>query len=184
MRHHTKDKGDLAVAEVIADLTRYGAHICLPLSEHLPFDLIAISPSMREVRRVQVKYGTAKRGTVRVALRGTHADRHGVHHRRINLDEIDCFAVYCPDTDKVYYVLTEEVLGLQCEFCLRVTSSKNGQSANTRPAERFVPTGRIFGPVAQWIERMPSKHECEGSTPSGPASAPPDPTGRVVTLLE
>ena len=41
-RHRTKDKGDLGVACVITDLMKAGIQVSLPLSEHLPFDLIAI----------------------------------------------------------------------------------------------------------------------------------------------
>lgn len=148
MRHHTKDKGDLAVAEVVADLIRHGVQVCLPISEHLPFDLIAISPSMRELRRVQVRYVSAKDGAIRTTLRRTHADRHGVHIRRIKLEEIDAFAIFCPDMDEVYYVLTEELLGLRREFSLRLTQGRNGQVSRTRPAAGFANAGRIFGPVA------------------------------------
>jgi hypothetical protein len=56
MRHATKDKGDFAVARVIAHLLEHDIRVCLPLSEHLPFDLIAVMPDMRTLRRVQVKY--------------------------------------------------------------------------------------------------------------------------------
>jgi len=40
----TKDKGDIGLTQIIADLTEKDVKIALPLSEHLPFDLIAISP--------------------------------------------------------------------------------------------------------------------------------------------
>lgn len=144
MRHHTKDKGDLAVGEVIADLLRSGAQVCLPISEHLPFDLIAVSPSVRITRRVQVRYVSAREGALRVELRRTHADRHGVHHRSVNLQEIDCFAIFCPNTDKVYYVLTDEIRSSRSLFSLRVVASRNGQVENTKPAADFVGAERIF----------------------------------------
>ena len=41
MTHHTKTKGDLGVAKVIADLTEKGLDVLTPFSEHLPFDLAA-----------------------------------------------------------------------------------------------------------------------------------------------
>ncbi len=44
MGHHTKDKGDLGVGFVIADLIRNDIKVALPISEHLPFECIAISP--------------------------------------------------------------------------------------------------------------------------------------------
>ena len=54
MEHHTKNKGDLAVAKTIADLTEKGYDIFLPLSEHLPIDLIAHKSG--EIYRIQVKH--------------------------------------------------------------------------------------------------------------------------------
>ncbi len=171
MRHHTKDKGDLAVGQVIADLWRVGAHVCLPISEHLPFDLIALSPSMRAVRRVQVKYVSARDGSLRLSLRNTHTDRRGIHYKTILLDEIDAFAIFCPDANKVYYVLREEIpSGVHRLFSLRLARSKNGQTKHIKPAKQFLGADRLFGPVAQRIEQRPSKSLVGGSIPSGPAT--------------
>ena len=39
MNHHTKNLGDIGVAQVIASLMKNGIQVCLPISEHLPFDL-------------------------------------------------------------------------------------------------------------------------------------------------
>jgi PD-(D/E)XK endonuclease len=55
VRHHTKDKGDEGLGQVIADLMTNGVQVAVPLSEHLPFDLIAISED-GAMRRVQVRY--------------------------------------------------------------------------------------------------------------------------------
>jgi hypothetical protein len=150
MRHHTKDKGDLAVARVIVDLARAGIRVCLPLSEHLPFDLVAVSPSLGALRRVQVKYAALRDGCVKIPMRSSHADRHGVHHRRVRLDEFDAFAVYCPQTDTVYYVRWDEIPGtLSCSLTLRAVRARNGQVKKMRWAGDFVGSARIFGPVAQ-----------------------------------
>lgn len=150
MRHHTKDKGDLAVGKVIADLLAQDIQVLLPISEHLPFDLVAVSPSLRELRTVQVRFASAKNGSVAVRLRSSHADRHGVHHRRVSLDEVDAFAVFCPETSKVYYIRRDEVpAGCQTEFALRLTRAKNGQVRKIRPAANFAGAKRVFGPVAQ-----------------------------------
>jgi len=150
MRHHTKDKGDLAVGKVIADLLAQGFQVCLPISEHLPFDLVAVSQSPMELRRVQVRYATSKGGCLKVSVRNSHSDRRGVHHRRVRLDEIDAFAVYCPQVDTVYYVRRDEIPeSLRCDFALRVVRARNGQVRKTRPAGDFVGPTRMFGPVAQ-----------------------------------
>lgn len=179
MRHHTKDKGDLAVGQVIADLTKHGIQVCLPISEHLPFDLIAVSPSMRDVRRVQVTYVAMKNGAISVNLRRSHADRHGVHVRRLSLAEIDVFAIFCPQQDTVYYVRSDEIpAGLGRQVVLRVIPSRNGQTKGTRPVRDFVGAGRIFGPVAQWTEPAASTRLGGGSNPSGPSSSQRAPSGR------
>lgn len=73
MRHKTKDKGDLAVAKTLAHLLEHDIRCCLPLSEHLPFDLIAVMPDMRTLRRVQVKYRTAEaRGVIVLPFRSNY----------------------------------------------------------------------------------------------------------------
>ena len=159
------------MAEVIADLLREGIQVCLPVSEHLPFDLVAISPSLTDLRRIQVKYAAANRkGAINLGLRRTHADRHGVHTRPIRLEEIDALAIYCPETDAVYYVRRDEIsIDLRSCFVLRLLPAKNGQVAKTRPAKDFAGPTRIFGPVAQWIEPPASNRLGGGSIPSGPA---------------
>lgn len=152
MRHHTKDKGDLAVGEVIADLLRAGIQVCLPISEHLPFDLVAVSPLL-DLCRLQIRYATATRGAVRLGLRRTHADRHGVHNKRIRLEELDAFAIFCPEMHTVYYVRRDEIpTDMGWHFALRLVPARNGQVSKIRPAAGYRGALRIFGPVAQRIE--------------------------------
>ena len=52
--HHTKNKGDLGVLKAQLDLFEQGFTVRVPLTEHLPFDLVAYKEG--EFRRVQVKY--------------------------------------------------------------------------------------------------------------------------------
>ncbi len=72
VRHKTKDKGDLGVAKTIPHLLEYGIRSCLPLSEHLPFDLIAVMPDFTTLRRVQVKYRTLKNGMIAISFRSNY----------------------------------------------------------------------------------------------------------------
>ena len=105
---------------------------------------------MRELRRVQVKHAVSRYGALMLFLRRLHADRHGIHKSPIQLDEIDVFAIFCPDTNAVYYVLRDEIpSGMRSQFVLRLVRSRNGQVKFTRPAADFVGASRIFGPVAQ-----------------------------------
>lgn len=95
-RHHTKDKGDLGVGMILADLKFRGIHVAIPLSEHLPFDLIAIGPDMT-LARLQCRYARKRNRSVRVSK------------NRLHLAEIDGVAIYCPDTSEVYYVPADRV---------------------------------------------------------------------------
>ena len=132
-RHHTKDKGDLAVVKVQADLVEQGATVLLPLTEHAPFDLVAYIQNV--FYRVQVKFRTAKQGSVYVAFRTCWADRHGVHTRPMPRDEVDIVAIYCPDTRRCYYLVPSECCR---SVTLRVEPTRNGQAKGILPAEQFV----------------------------------------------
>src|SRR5216683_5100347 len=78
VRHHTKDKGDEGLGQVIADLMTNGVQVAVPLSEHLPFDLIAIGEQgscvrfkcdsePRRTRRTYVA-GSVVRGRIGMAV--------------------------------------------------------------------------------------------------------------------
>ena len=152
MRHHTKDKGDLAVAEVIADLMRAGAHVCLPLSR---------TPPLRPDRRFTV-YASDSPNTSKVCFDAVWGCSHRppekscgssrVHNRQVNLDEVDAFGIFCPQMNRVYYVRSEEMRGHHTLFTIRVTKSRNDQIENMKPWNRFVDARRLFGPVAQMDE--------------------------------
>ena len=60
MEHHTKLKGDVGVTFIVHDLTKKGYHVCLPITEHAPYDLIATRNDV--VKRIQVKFREATKG--------------------------------------------------------------------------------------------------------------------------
>jgi hypothetical protein len=147
MTHHTKDKGDCGVGFVIADLLKQGFQPAILISEHLPFDLVAISPAGR-MARVSVKYRKMVAGSVRIQLNGNWTDKNGTHKKRTDLNGIDGFAIYCPDTDSVYYVRATEVALLRNKFSLRISPSANNQKKNTRLASDYTsPCNLFFGTV-------------------------------------
>jgi hypothetical protein len=151
--HHTKDKGDLGVYEVMADLGRNGIGICIPISEHLPFDLIAVS-DLGQARRVQVKYRSlCDNGTLAIYFRSAYSDSNGYHERPVDKTQFDCYAVYCPDSRTVYYVRNDEIPA-ECSayMSLRVLPPRNNQRARIRFAADYQGAARIFddsAPVAQ-----------------------------------
>lgn len=142
MRHHTKDKGDIGLGFVIADLFSHGIQVALPMSEHLPFDLIAIA-EQRKLARVSVKYRAAKRGKISLTYRSSWSDRHGVHIRHHDKTTYDAIAVYCPDTHECYYIQNAEV---GKNFCLRIDNTKNSQEKKIRFASGYRDPRRLFSP--------------------------------------
>ena len=101
-RHPTKDKGDLAVAQVLADLVARGVTVLVPFTEHAPFDLVAHTGDA--FYRIQVKFRSSKNGRVVVLFRSSWADRHGTHHRPMPRRAVDVIAIYCPNTGATYYL--------------------------------------------------------------------------------
>jgi len=146
IRHHTKDKGDIGITQVSADLTLQGYQICLPISEHLPFDLIGVSPDGMLLRRVQAKYRSLTNGVLHVCTMAQGLDAHGPYSRSRDLSKIDAFAVYCPETRKVYYINVCELKG--CEtFSLRINPPANNQVKHVRFADNYLNAARIFTPL-------------------------------------
>lgn len=135
MRHHTKEKGDLAVTKVISDMTEKGYSILLPISEHLPFDLVAYINS--KLYRIQVKYVAMRDGSIKIKLYNTWADKNGTHKSVINRDEVDLFAVYCKETNACYYFSPSSIKN-NTQFNLRVDKTKNNQTKNIYYANDFL----------------------------------------------
>lgn len=98
MAHKQKDKGDIAVAKTIADLTVKGYSVFVPVvTEHLPFDLIAYKDCKSS--RIQTKYcsdGKIKNKT-------SWADKNGTHSKYYAKTDFDYYALYLPEIDKVVY---------------------------------------------------------------------------------
>lgn len=98
MTHHTKDKGDIAVSQAIADLTMKG-YVCFTpvVSEHLPFDLIAYKDG--KSIRIQAKY----RADGLISHKTVWNDKHGSHVKHYELNDFDYYAIFIPKINKVLY---------------------------------------------------------------------------------
>jgi hypothetical protein len=130
--HHTKDKGDLGTAKAHADLVSKGYTVLFPATEHAAFDLVGY----RDARfvRVQVKYRSARTGSISVQFRSVWADRNGTHMNPSDKSEVDVVCIYCPETDECYYLRPADH---RQSVSLRVTPSKNGQQRGVLPAEMY-----------------------------------------------
>jgi hypothetical protein len=143
--HHTKDKGDLGLVMVIADLARNGIGVYLPLSEHQPADLIAMHEE-RRIARVQVKYRSLSAiGCVDVIFRSVYSDRNGWHVKPVDRSQFDCYAIYCPESDKVYYLRNDDIPETNAKsISLRVLPAANNQKKKVIMASDYEAFDRIF----------------------------------------
>ena len=131
--HHTKSKGDLGVLKAQVDFFEQGFTICVPQTEHSPFDLVAYKDG--EFRRVQVKYRALnKSGALSIHFRSVWADRHGTHIVPIDKNEVDLYCVNCPDTDECYYL---KPMNFRSSVFLRVEAPKNCQVKRVNFAADF-----------------------------------------------
>ena len=145
----TKRKGNVGEAKVIADLLEQGIEVTLPFGDNLPFDLIAVGPDLR-LWKVQVKFASAHQGVIRIKNWRQSENTQRRYERSYTPAQVDVFAVYCPDTDLVYYVSQREI-GQKAAFHLRMTPAKNQQ---------------IVG--VHWHEDYRSFRDASETTSSGP----------------
>jgi PD-(D/E)XK endonuclease len=154
VRHHTKDKGDEGLGQVIADLMSCGVQVAVPLSEHLPFDLVAIGEN-GAMRRVQVRYrASVNAAQVRCHLGGSWADRNGTHKRVFDSTAIDVLAIYCPAPKTFVYLRVEELP--PNHVSIRLEKARNNQVKGTRDASGYRSPWRMFAPLSD-----PGEHDSE-----------------------
>jgi len=142
MRHHTKDLGDIGVIKAELNAMEQGYIVSRPSTEHAPFDLVIWSQETG-ARTVQVKARSLttttghrqSEGYIQVAFRSTWSDSNGTHTRAVNKDEIDLYAVYCPDTDGVYWL---DPRNYGKSINIRINPPANNQKKNVHLAKDMV----------------------------------------------
>jgi hypothetical protein len=122
MKHiETKDKGDNGVIKIISYLAEHNIKVALPMSEHLPFDIIAINQDCK-LSRISIKYRKIHaKGHIEVPLRTISSNSKGYKIKHTCLDEIDAFAIYCPDNDECYFIRSEILRGMTSGLSLRIS---------------------------------------------------------------
>jgi|SRR5579864_1605620 len=124
-------KGKTSEAVILAALVRLGKHVLVPWGEER-YDL-AIDDDGR-LMRVQCKTGTLRNGCIVFKTCITDARRPGGDGGYAG--QIDAFAIYCPELDRVYFV---PIGALPSRFFgyLRVHPARNRQTWNIRWARDF-----------------------------------------------
>lgn len=135
--HPTHDKGDIAEAAIILDLTKKGYTIFKPLSQNTFADIVIMREGVLE--SVQIKYVTPtddklivplyKKMSTMTTCRVTY---------RYNETSLHWMAVYCPDPEMCIYVPRDVWANNSVAINLRLTPTKNNQTKNVLYATDYV----------------------------------------------
>ena len=121
----TNQKGAIAEAKIIARLAELGEHVLVPYGRIGRYDIVLDRPS--GFVRIECKRGRVYKGciTFHTSSRGGYGNKPP----RGYLNDADIFAVWCPETDKVYMIpVCEASSG---SMCLRVENTKNGTNMSS-----------------------------------------------------
>jgi hypothetical protein len=131
-----KAKGDLAELKVATDLIERGYGVALPYGEDWDFDLVLARDDRLE--RVQVKYAASKDGVIPVECRSRSLTNGKVMRtKRYTASTIDWLAIYDRTTERCFYLPASELGAGRSTLSLRLTATRNGQTARVRYAEHY-----------------------------------------------
>lgn len=126
----TIDKGNISEAIVLAKFVQHGYVVLIPWGGIERYDFAVDINGL--IKKVQVKTARLREGVVRFP--GYSVDLKSQKRRKYTKEEIDLFAAYCPDNEKVYLLDVNESTW---ENYLRVEPSKNGQVKGVRWATEY-----------------------------------------------
>jgi hypothetical protein len=139
----TTRKGDIGVALATADLLRQGYDVLKPISDKLGYDLAIFDG--KQFYRIQVKYRTICKGAIECRpLTSNIKHSTGKITSTKHNNDFDILCIYCPDTNKCYYINRKEYIS---SITLRVDKPVRHQRINIRLAKDYE---SIQGAVAQW----------------------------------
>jgi hypothetical protein len=107
--------------------------VLLPFGVNQRYDLVL--DSGRGFLRVQCKTGRLRDGVIRFSAQSVQSNTARTRAKAY-AGEVDLFAVYCPDNDRVYVIPVEEVPATA--MYLRVEPPRNRQRKGVRWAEDYV----------------------------------------------
>ncbi len=159
----TLERGAMAEAFVAFDLLKQGYHVFTPAQAYSPYDLVAADAD-HKLYRVQVKHARRAGNSVSVNLRGSRTNKFGNVARPLNTANIDILAVYCPDTEKVYYVKSNDLPQSVLSIWLKDTHPNPNRKRKPNMAaecEKMPKAVGTTGPVPEWSPQ--NGHLVDGS---------------------
>ena len=128
----TKRVGDVAEAQVLAALVRSGYSVSIPFGENNRYDIILDIGG--ELSRVQVKAGRLRDGAIIFNCYSSHSHRGGSSCKSY-VGEVDYFAVYCAQNERVYLVPIADLATKGGS--IRLNPTRNNQGKRVRWAQQY-----------------------------------------------
>ncbi|MFC6615511.1 group I intron-associated PD-(D/E)XK endonuclease [Halopenitus salinus] len=100
-------RGDLTEQIVITELKRRCISVSTPIGDNERYDVVLEQPS-GNLLRAQIKTGRLKDGVIRFKGVSQHTNSSGHVYQRYG-DDVDCFLVYCYETEQTYFIDSAEV---------------------------------------------------------------------------
>jgi hypothetical protein len=100
-------RGDLTEQIVITELKRRCISVSTPIGDNERYDVVLEQPS-GNLLRAQIKTGRLKDGVIRFKGVSQHTNSSGHVYQRYG-DDVDCFLVYCYETEQTYLIDSAEV---------------------------------------------------------------------------
>lgn len=123
MRQHPSEVGQKTEAIILAELVKRDYRVLVPFGLNHRYDFVVDVEG--EFIRIQCKTGRMRNGSINF---NATSDSIGSKIKGQNyIGQIDVFVMYCPDTDKVYWIPIEDIGSVQRPY-LRVEEPKHIQS--------------------------------------------------------
>lgn len=129
---NSKVIGNIAESQVIAALIKKGKKVLLPFGDNERYDLVIEENG--KFKRVQTKSGKLKNGVISFATKSTNRI-NGKSVGKNYTGQIEFFAIYCLETNKVYLISIDETREGSCY--LRVNCPKNNQKKHIKYAKKY-----------------------------------------------
>lgn len=138
-KQNPKAIGERSQAHIIARMLESGYNVLIPYGDNMRYDVV-IEDVDGQFWRVQCKTGWIERDGAYIEFKSSSSYYHTragrtSHGRRDYRGQIEFFAVYCPDTGKVYLVPVDHVGTSHAN--LRLLPTGNKQEKNIRWAKDY-----------------------------------------------
>lgn len=128
-----KEKGEITEQIVITEFMKKGYTILRPIGDNKRYDIVIENNNI--FQRIQIKTGFFINGCVKFNTSSNRSNTKKNTSTPYTNNDIELFAVYCYETNKVYILPIDE--SNKYHIQLRVNATKNGKNYKTKFAKEY-----------------------------------------------